>query len=140
MGTYHKVEPEKEGLCRPLERHQDCQVSVGLQSNATARVIVNQQQVQWGRRLRQRPQYQCNKPTEAPCPLHLPNPAVIIISLVIHLFSTPFFTAESCVLLQNSFSAKYRRLIKKESHYCVHCPLTVHLFFSCVCLCVCVCV
>lgn len=100
-------------------------------------VTVSQQQVQWGRHLRQGPQYQCHKPTEAPWPLHLPNSAVIIISLAMHLFLTPLFSAE-CVLVQNVFIEKYRRLIKKERHCCAHCPLSVHLLFSRVCLCVCV--
>lgn len=67
MGTYHKVEPEKEAPCRPLERHQDWQVSVGLQSDGAACVTVNQQQVQWGTHLKQGPKCQCNKRTEAPC-------------------------------------------------------------------------
>lgn len=69
-------------------------------------------------------------------PLHLPNPAEII-SFAMHLFLTPLFKAEQCVLVQNVFVAKYRRLIKKECHCCVHCPLT---FLMCVSLCMCVCV
>lgn len=46
MGTYHKMETEREGLCRPLERHQGYQSSVGLQTDCSAHVTVNQQQAQ----------------------------------------------------------------------------------------------
>lgn len=117
----------------PLERCQDCQANMGLQSDATAHATATQQQVKWGRLLRQDSQYRRNKPAEAPSPPHLRNPAVIIISLAMHLFLTPLFTA-----YWSGFSEKCSRLIKKECHCCVHCPHTVECF-SCVCVCVCVC-
>lgn len=81
------------------------------------------EQVNWGILPGQDSQYLRDKPTQAPSPPHLHDPAVIIMSLPMHLFLIPLFTAGWW-----GFSAKCSRLIKKVCRCCVHCPLTVKCF------------